>query len=127
MKPLISAMTTALAKSVPRAARTKPVDSSMIRRARLGQQMSSSQKEILTAESEGSILKMSAIARGPAPTFGYSNRIQPQPDAATEVMLLSAKNTIPRVRWSRFLRQAVKVDLLTKRMIHHEDTQTVYS
>jgi hypothetical protein len=31
------------------------------------------------------------------------------------------------VRWSRFLRQAVKVDLLTKRMIHHEDTQTVYS
>jgi hypothetical protein len=31
------------------------------------------------------------------------------------------------MRWSRFLRQAVKVDLLTKRMIHHEDTQTVYS
>jgi hypothetical protein len=31
------------------------------------------------------------------------------------------------LRWSRFLRQAVKVDLLTKRMIHHEDTQTVYS
>jgi hypothetical protein len=30
------------------------------------------------------------------------------------------------VRWSRFLRQAVKVDLLTKRMIHHEDAQTVY-
>jgi hypothetical protein len=30
------------------------------------------------------------------------------------------------MRWSRFLRQAVKVDLLTKRMIHHEDTQTVY-
>jgi hypothetical protein len=30
------------------------------------------------------------------------------------------------VRWSRFLRQAVKVDLLTQR-IHHEDTQTVYS
>jgi hypothetical protein len=30
------------------------------------------------------------------------------------------------VRWSRFLRQAVKVDLLTQRMIHHEDTQTVY-
>jgi hypothetical protein len=30
------------------------------------------------------------------------------------------------LRWSRFLRQAVKVDLLTQR-IHHEDTQTVYS
>src|SRR6187551_2727933 len=29
------------------------------------------------------------------------------------------------VRWSRFLRQAVKVDLMTKRMIHHEDTQAV--
>jgi hypothetical protein len=33
---------------------------------------------------------------------------------------------IGQLRWSRFLRQAVKVDLLTKRMIHHEDTQTVY-
>jgi hypothetical protein len=32
-----------------------------------------------------------------------------------------------RMRWSRFLRQAVKVDLLTQRMIHHEDTQAVYS
>ena len=31
------------------------------------------------------------------------------------------------LRWSRFLRQAVKVDLLTQRMIHHEDTQAVYS
>lgn len=31
-----------------------------------------------------------------------------------------------RLRWSRFLRQAVKVDLLTQRMLHHEDTQTVY-
>jgi hypothetical protein len=31
-----------------------------------------------------------------------------------------------RVRWSRFVRQAAKVDLLTKRMIHHEDTQTVH-
>jgi S1-C subfamily serine protease len=30
------------------------------------------------------------------------------------------------LRWSRFVRQAVKVDLLTKRMIHHEDTQTVH-
>jgi len=30
------------------------------------------------------------------------------------------------VRWSRFLRQAVKVDLMTKRMIHHEDTQAVH-
>jgi hypothetical protein len=29
-------------------------------------------------------------------------------------------------RWSRFVRQAAKVDLLTKRMIHHEDTQTVH-
>jgi len=31
------------------------------------------------------------------------------------------------LRWSRFLRQAVRVDLLTQRMILHEDTQTVYS
>ena len=31
------------------------------------------------------------------------------------------------LRWSRFLRQAVKVDLLTQRMFHHEDTQAVYS
>src|SRR6187401_89372 len=30
------------------------------------------------------------------------------------------------LRWSRFLRQAVKVDLMTKRMIHHEDTQAVH-
>jgi peptidoglycan/LPS O-acetylase OafA/YrhL len=30
------------------------------------------------------------------------------------------------LRWSRFLRQSVKVDLMTKRMIHHEDTQTVH-
>jgi hypothetical protein len=31
-----------------------------------------------------------------------------------------------KARWSRFLRQAVKVDLMTKRMIHHEDTQAVH-
>jgi len=30
------------------------------------------------------------------------------------------------LRWSRFVRQAAKVDLMTKRMIHHEDTQTVH-
>lgn len=30
------------------------------------------------------------------------------------------------VRWSRFLRQGPKVDLPMKRMIEHEDTQTVY-
>ena len=30
------------------------------------------------------------------------------------------------LRWSRFLRQAVKVDLMTKRMIHHEDTQAIH-
>jgi hypothetical protein len=29
-------------------------------------------------------------------------------------------------RWSRFLRQAAKVDLMTKRTIDHEDTQTVH-
>jgi hypothetical protein len=29
-------------------------------------------------------------------------------------------------RWSRFLRQVVKVDAMTKRMIHHEDAQTVF-
>jgi len=31
-----------------------------------------------------------------------------------------------KMRWSRFVRQAAKVDLMTKRMIHHEDTQTVH-
>ena len=30
------------------------------------------------------------------------------------------------LRWSRFVRQAAKVDFLTKRMIHHEDTPTVH-
>jgi len=30
------------------------------------------------------------------------------------------------LRWSRFVRQAAKVDLKTQRMIHHEDTQTVH-
>ena len=29
-------------------------------------------------------------------------------------------------RWSRFLRQAVKVDSSMKRMIHHEDAETVF-
>ena len=29
-------------------------------------------------------------------------------------------------RWSRFLRQAAKVDSPMKRMIHHEDAQTVH-
>jgi hypothetical protein len=29
-------------------------------------------------------------------------------------------------RWSRFLRQVVKVDPMTRRMIHHEDAQTVH-
>ena len=28
--------------------------------------------------------------------------------------------------WSRFVRQAVKVDLMTRRTIHHEDAQTVH-
>jgi len=37
-----------------------------------------------------------------------------------------AAHAIERLRWSRFLRQAVKVDLMTKRMIHHEDTQAVH-
>jgi hypothetical protein len=35
-------------------------------------------------------------------------------------------SALAEVRWSRFLRQAVKVDLMTKRMIHHEDTQAVH-
>ena len=30
------------------------------------------------------------------------------------------------LRWSRFERQAAKVDLMAKRMIHHEDTQTIF-
>ena len=29
-------------------------------------------------------------------------------------------------RWSRFLRQSVKVDSPMKRMIHHEDAETVF-
>jgi hypothetical protein len=29
-------------------------------------------------------------------------------------------------RWSHFLRQGVKVDLMTKRTIHHEDAETVF-
>jgi hypothetical protein len=37
---------------------------------------------------------------------------------------LNANHTV--LRWSRFVRQAAKVDLMTKRMIHHEDTQTVH-
>ena len=40
--------------------------------------------------------------------------------------LLTAENEAGVVRWSRFLRQAAKVDLQTQRMIHHEDTQTVH-
>jgi hypothetical protein len=30
------------------------------------------------------------------------------------------------LRWSQFMRQPAKVDLMTKRTIHHEDTQTVH-
>ena len=53
------------------------------------------------------------------------------PKMATEVTKF-ADDFVPTVywklgvRWSRFLRQSVKVDLMTKRMIHHEDTQTVH-
>ena len=36
------------------------------------------------------------------------------------------KNKGAILRWSRFLRQAAKVDFQTQRMIHREDTQTVY-
>jgi len=42
------------------------------------------------------------------------------------IQFISAKTLATPVRWSRFLRQAVKVDLMTKRMIHHEDTQAVH-
>jgi hypothetical protein len=31
-----------------------------------------------------------------------------------------------RQRWSCFLRQAVKVDSAMKRVIHHEDAETVF-
>jgi hypothetical protein len=31
-----------------------------------------------------------------------------------------------RERWSCFLRQAVKVDSAMKRVIHHEDAETVF-
>jgi len=51
----------------------------------------------------------------------------------TLVSLTLARHEVPIMlalrlflRWSRFLRQAVKVDLMTKRMIHHEDTQAVH-
>jgi hypothetical protein len=33
---------------------------------------------------------------------------------------------IPPQRWSRFLRQPVKVDLTTQRTIHHEDAETIF-
>lgn len=36
------------------------------------------------------------------------------------------RSRILSVRWSRFPGQAAKVDLMTQRMIHHEDTQTVH-
>ena len=39
---------------------------------------------------------------------------------------ISPDNVVRILRWSRFVRQAAKVDLLTQRMIHHEDTQTVH-
>ena len=32
----------------------------------------------------------------------------------------------PQQRWSCFLRQAVKVDSAMKRVIHHEDAETVF-
>jgi hypothetical protein len=44
-----------------------------------------------------------------------------------ELRTAANKALYDSLRWSRFLRQAVKVDLLTQRMIHHEDTQAVYS
>ena len=34
---------------------------------------------------------------------------------------------IEEERWSRFLRQPVKVDLTTQRTIHHEDAETIFS
>jgi putative transposase len=35
-------------------------------------------------------------------------------------------STIGYQRWSCFLRQAVKVDSAMKRVIHHEDAETVF-
>ena len=44
-------------------------------------------------------------------------------DLMTRNVIFAQPDTL---RWSRFLRQAAKVDLQTERMIHHEDTQTVH-
>jgi uncharacterized protein (TIGR04255 family) len=38
----------------------------------------------------------------------------------------TAKKVGYKKRWSRFLRQVAKVDPTTRRMIHHEDAQTVH-
>jgi hypothetical protein len=46
----------------------------------------------------------------------------------TKFRILRAEDfaLLGRVRWSRFERQAAKVDLMAKRTIHHEDTQTIF-
>ena len=46
-------------------------------------------------------------------------------DGATHPPLCSPLGPV-RERWSCFLRQAVKVDSAMKRVIHHEDAETVF-
>jgi hypothetical protein len=65
-----------------------------------------SKQELLAAKPDGEIIAA-------APRHFFPGQMAVKYDGAKE-------------RWSRFLRQSVKVDLMTKRMIHHEDTQTVH-
>jgi hypothetical protein len=57
-------------------------------------------------------------------TSRWDKRIAIDLIAEMESHLADRTTTLP-LRWSRFMRQAAKVDLMT-RMIHHEDPQTVY-
>ncbi len=57
-------------------------------------------------------------ARGGSMTIGEME------DDVAEAMALS--DELLAERWSRFLRQGVKVDSMTRRIIHHEDAETVF-
>ena len=50
----------------------------------------------------------------------------PSPGAMRVTGLSVGGLTDPGQRWSRFVRQAAKVDLPMRRMIHHEDAETVF-
>ena len=52
--------------------------------------------------------------------------LSPATSSSEKISFRQVNKQTGNLRWSRFLRQAVKVDLMTKRMIHHEDTQAVH-